>query len=307
MSNQLLAARNFIYNLPKLLYTLFKYSKSLITYVLLDPTIVANIHGKKLYLPLSHNLPIYVRRFKYYDTALTRISQFLRKGKKTLYYIDVGANIGDSILAINPQQDDRIIGVEPNLKFGKYLRRNLKGLKNVIIENVVCSSSSLKEKMKILEKNGTARIVHDKDANLVTTDTLDNIFNRSNLNALDLLKVDTDGHDFEVLKGARTLIRNYSPAILFECDSFTNSNYINDALDLFDFLRSCGYRSVLVYDNFGYLFGKFDLVNEDIFRNLLNYQLNSEFYYYDILVMREDMLCKFADEEKAFLWIGNHS
>ena len=103
-------------------------------------------------MPFSHNLPIYVRRFKYCDTALTRIAEYIRSKSGGITYIDVGANIGDSILAINSKKNDKIIGIEPNPKFEKYLKRNLKALDNVVIENVICSSISKKENRKIPEK-----------------------------------------------------------------------------------------------------------------------------------------------------------
>jgi len=290
----------FVFNLPKLIWNVLSEIRIFLANVLGDPSVSANIHGKKMYMPFSHNLPIYVHRFKYYDTALTRIAEYIRPKSGGITYIDVGANIGDSILAINPRKEDKIIGIEPNPKFEKYLRKNLKGLDNVIIENVICSSISQKENMKILEKNGTASVIEDKDSNLVVKDTLDNIVKRNNIEKIDLLKTDTDGHDFEVLRGATELIKKDMPTILFECDSFGNKNYVDDVLELFDFLLKCGYKSIIMYDNFGYLFGRYDLRDKNIFKNFLFYQLNSDFYYFDILVMREVESTRFFASEKEF-------
>lgn len=281
---------------------LFDKIRDMISNTFGDITIVASIHGKKMYMPFSHNLPICVRRFKYYDTSLGRISEFLREKKKNLNYVDVGANIGDSILHINPQDGDKIIGVEPNSKFEKYLQKNLRDFNNVIIENVICSSSSGQKNFKMLRENGTARVIEGQEFALATVDTLDNIVQRNQFNKVDLIKVDTDGHDFEVLKGANKIIKKDLPTIFFECYSGGNKNYLKDVLDLFGFLLSSGYESVLVYDNFGYLFGKYNLKDEKTFKNLLNYQLNSDFYYYDILIMQEKMLKEFDKSERALLW-----
>ena len=43
-------------------------------------------------------------------------------------------------------------------------------------------------------------------------------------------KVDTNGHDFEVLAGAERLISRNHPVVLFECDVFNNTNYVEDCL-----------------------------------------------------------------------------
>ena len=294
--------KNFLYTLPKQVLSVLQFLRSIISKMFGDPSISAKIHGQKLYMPLSHNLPIYVNRFKFYDTALTRISKFLRLDKKNLVYIDVGANIGDSILAINPKKKDVIIAIEPNPKFQKYLRKNLVNLNNIVIKEVMCSSSPKKEKVKILEKNGTASIVIDNESMEIEQDTLDNIMKENKLGQIDLLKVDTDGHDFDVLNGAKKTIKKYKPAIFFECDSFGNKNYANDIFELFDFLKSCGYMSIIMYDNFGYLFGKYNLEDKETLENFFFYQLNSNFYYFDILVMDENKSKRFfALEKKALL------
>lgn len=293
--------KNFLYRLPKLVWSSLLSIRGIISKIFGDPLVSMEIHGKKLYMPLSHNLPIYVRRFKFYDTALTRISKFLRLKKKNLVYVDVGANIGDSILAINPQKKDSIIGIEPDPKFQKYIKKNLMNLDNVVIEKVICSSFSKKEKVRILEKNGTASIITDDDSGEMEKDTLDNIMKRNKFSTVDLLKIDTDGHDFEVLKGARETIKKYRPAIFFECDSFGNKNYIGDIFELFDFLMSCGYISIIMYDNFGYLFGKYNLKDRETLKNFFFYQLNSDFYYFDILVMNERYSKEFFTLEEKTL------
>jgi len=74
----------FVLNLPKLIWNGFSRIRTLITNVLGDPSVSANIHSKKMYMPFSHNLPIYVRRFKYYDTALTRIAEYIRPKSKEI-------------------------------------------------------------------------------------------------------------------------------------------------------------------------------------------------------------------------------
>lgn len=293
--------RKFMFKFPKLLWKLFTSIRGGVSKLLGNPSIVATIHERKVYMPMYHNLPINVSRFKFYDTAITRVADFLRQEKESITYIDVGANIGDTILAISPTKKDKIIGVEPSSEFDKYLKRNLKEYSNVVIENVICSSSSKEEKMKMVQIDGTAHVVKDDDSEVIKRDTLDNLVRKNNLKEIDFIKVDTDGHDFEVLRGSKATIKKYKPAIFFECDMDENENYVKDIFEFFDYLMSCGYKSIIMYDNYGYLFGKFNLKDKDVFDNLFFYQLNSDFYYYDILVMEEESIQKFWELERTIL------
>ena len=90
------------------------------------------------------------------------------------------------------------------------------------------------------------------------------------------------------------------PVILFECDSFLNTTYVEDCLEtLLMFFEDIGYGSFLLYDNFGYLLGKHSLVDLHNFRNLLFYQLTSRFYYFDILFMKDQDIVAFFKSEAA--------
>lgn len=46
--------------------------------------------------------------------------------------------------------------------------------------------------------------------------SLDDFCDEEEIKRLDLIKIDTDGHEFEVLKGARKIITKFRPAIVFE-------------------------------------------------------------------------------------------
>jgi len=81
-------------------------------------------------MPISHRLPIYKAAFRFYDGLPLRLSNFLREKYGYLSLIDVGANIGDTILFCFNNQDDKFIAIEPNPHFTKYLRKSCNGIKN---------------------------------------------------------------------------------------------------------------------------------------------------------------------------------
>jgi len=68
-----------------------------------DPKCIMDVHGKLLAMPLSHSLPLFVAENPYYDSIIERISSYIRATYGTLNYIDIGANIGDTILFTNPK------------------------------------------------------------------------------------------------------------------------------------------------------------------------------------------------------------
>jgi hypothetical protein len=136
--------------------------KNLLIKILDDPACQLNIHGKSLYLPLSHALPGYLHDFPMYDRLPQRVGNFLRKTYGFVCLIDVGANIGDTLASIKDDQakNDTFLVIEPNEHFLKYLTLNWGNVENVEILSYVCVGDERSDhQYQILEHNGTAQIV----------------------------------------------------------------------------------------------------------------------------------------------------
>ena len=266
-----------------------------------DPSCTLNIHGKQLQLPLSHQLPIYLKHNPFYDKLLGRLSDFVYDKYGYLKCIDVGANIGDSIAACSKHDTDIFLAIEPHSTFNKYLYKNFGKCPNVKIMDVVCSSSNKTEIYQIDEKSGTASIVRSKNGRVIQTKTIDEIIEKNiEFSGANFLKIDTDGHDFKVIAGAKKIITENLPVVLFECDFFENNAYIENCIEALDFFKEVGYRSFLIYDNFGYLMEKQSLEHLSGFKHLLFYQLTSKFYYFDLLLMKEEEMRIFIKLEHSF-------
>jgi FkbM family methyltransferase len=273
--------------------------KKMLIKILNDPICVLPIHGKHLKIPLSHQLPEYIKKFPFYDRLPQRLSKYLHQKHGYLICVDVGANIGDTIAAFYQKDTDIFLAIEPHPKFRKLLEENWGGYKNIIIVSDICSSSSGEDQFEIQSKNGTASILEVNDGILMKKRPLDEIINDYPLvHNPNVIKIDTDGHDFEVIKGAKNTISKNLPVILFECDIFENENFVEEVLDTLNFFKECGYNYFIVYDNFGALMGRFPLSNLYTFKNLLFYKLiSTTFYYFDILVIPDDDLIEFYKME----------
>jgi FkbM family methyltransferase len=256
------------------------------------------IHGKRLQIPLSHPLPDYLRQFRFYDRLPLRISTYIHARYGVLNCIDIGANIGDTVAAFFQQESDTFLAVEPNPNFNKLLRENWGSNRNVIIVEEVCSSGSKEGNFEIQQASGTAIINQSKEGIVIKCRSLDEILeDHPSAKTCNVLKIDTDGHDYEVIRGAHKLIIRNKPVVLFECDVFENANYVGECLEALSIFSQAGYKHFLVYDNFGHLMGRYCLSDLTAFKNLLFYQLTSTFCYFDILIMRDEDIIQFFKEE----------
>lgn len=259
------------------------------------------VHGRKMELPLSHSLPLYLKQFPLYDALPRRMSEYIHRRQTTLACVDVGANIGDTVAAFLGNRSDRFLAIEPHPKFASYCARNWAWNANVVVIRDLCSNRNDESTVVITEEKGTASIVEGAANVEMRRRTLDSIVSEVwPADHIDIVKIDTDGHDFAVLQGAVSTISNNMPMVLFECDAFSDPEYVSKCLDALQSFRQLGYKSCLLYDNYGYLMARVNLDETAAIRQFLFYQLTSPFYYFDILVMKEDDMNGFYREEVEF-------
>jgi FkbM family methyltransferase len=262
-----------------------------------DPPCVMDVHGRALTLPLSHSLPAYLATHECYDRLPHRLAQYVRGRKGSLTCIDVGANVGDSVAAFYVDDTDRFLAIEPNPSFRRYLLTNWGGHPSVVALSVLCSSASGDGRFDVTEHSGTATIRPSTPGGSgaeMQAVTLDDVIARDERFArANILKIDTDGHDFEVIAGAQGLISTARPAVLFECGAFSDPLYVEHVTAALRSFEGRGYTGCLWYDNVGFLIGKYALGDVDSFKKLLFYQLTSPFHYFDILVLNDEALDEF--------------
>jgi FkbM family methyltransferase len=261
-----------------------------------DPPCVMPVHGRAMTMPLSHALPFYLAAYAEYDRLPARLAAYVHRKKSRLTCIDVGANIGDTVAAFSGDGNDRFLAIEPNPSFRDYLVKNWSGNASVVVESVLCSAATEEGRFEVDEHCGTARIRAASGGIGVEMQamSLDDVIARHAAFAeANVLKIDTDGHDFQVIAGAQGLIAAATPAVLFECDAFSNPRYVEDCAEALRLFAARGYHAFLLYDNLGYLLGKYSLADLAAFKRLLFYQLTSAFDFFDILVMPSPDLDEF--------------
>ena len=156
---------------------------------------------------------------------------FLEENKgKIQTLIDVGAHHGESIRFFKKNFSiDKIYAFEPNIDNFKILKEKVKDVKNVKFFNTAVgnkkglinftnhydseSSTVVKINQKsnyFKKKNFYLNFFNEKKNRIKNTqvkiDSLENLINIDEFNFIDLIKIDTEGYDFNVIKGLGNLI-----------------------------------------------------------------------------------------------------
>lgn len=149
-------------------------------------------------------------KYEKYETAL-----LLSQINKNSICVDVGANIGYYTLLM-ARLAKKVYAFEPDKKSFGILKKNVEenGLKNVVLANIGVSNKRGKKYLVRDKDNfGNSRI-NDKNGEVIFTDSLDNIL--INEQKISLIKIDTQGHEPEVIGGAKKIIKSSRPILFLE-------------------------------------------------------------------------------------------
>ncbi len=163
-----------------------------------------------------------------------RVKEVVRRYRDGLF-VDVGANIGYySVMA--GKQGNRVMSIEPNSKayscLGDNLRKNLNPGRSETYNAVAWSSDGL-VRFTEGEYADTSR-VSAQGERVVRAISLDSLLRGT---APSLVKIDAEGSELQVLRGARETLKSEHPAIIFE--------YLDESrlLSATEFLTAMGYKA----------------------------------------------------------------
>ena len=199
------------------------------------------------------------------DFHLKRIFKFFKK-KKLKIIFDVGSHKGKFIdIFVNENKNSKFYLFEPMQESFFYLKKKFKNKKNICIinkgicdknmvlalnVNVTSNASTFSE----LNNNaffyklrkfllGEQKLVKKKE--ICKLISLDEFVKKNNVKYIDLLKIDVEGFELKVLKGAKNILKN-TEYILIEI-TFSNifKNYDYQKID--NFLKQIGFKEERSY------------------------------------------------------------
>ena len=255
-----------------------------------DPLITAKIGNFQIALPFSHNLPAYLKKYPYYSTNLARIAEAVNRHFKDFSLIDIGANVCDSVALLRSKSFFPILCIEGDDYFFSILEKNSKQFNNVSLCKVFLGEKNCADFFSLNAIGGTASIQKNEEGRNFKIQILSNVlddfkkFKRSKM-----LKIDTDGFDGFILKGATQFIKEMKPIIFFEFDPFFLKKQNDNGLAVIMHLKKLGYSHALVYDNFGELICGINLEDSLIVESLNNYYTGKNgFSYADICAFHKE-------------------
>lgn len=201
---------------------------------------------------------------------------------RSINIIEVGANIGASTMTLNKLFSIRCqLLVEPSDRYFKYLKENTRCLPGVlgIDRRIVGRVSNRRYTLKTNYTTGTPSNADygsdETSSQNIESVTIDELAREYSMDNIDLLKVDTDGFEYEVFLGAGEVINRQSPLIFLEF-SPVSLNRVGDSLSLIELLIEYGCTDFYVFSSSGKYLGQVKNHNEIM-------EVKSKAYYVDIV------------------------
>lgn len=182
------------------------------------------------------------------------------------FVLDVGSNVGQTVFALKQRWPAcAVLCFEPAPQAYATLVANVAGLPDVFCRQEAVGSDLGTASMAADadEQSNTLRVDEHRGQELITVDvtTVDVCLDELGVTTLDVLKVDTEGFELEVLRGAEGALRDHRiELVLLECDFISRPGWPHgDFLALHEVLTGFGYRLVCFYchgvDGDGWVWG----------------------------------------------------
>lgn len=168
--------------------------------------------------------------------------------------LDIGANTGQFAFFPLLNEELNILSFEPQKEIYKILVENvnLNSIKNTKCYNIGLSNNigEFTLNKPVLGESGLATLgstpirFSDKIEELVNVTTLDAFVVENNIDKIDLIKIDTEGHEYFVLKGGLETLHKMKPDIICEINESNMQQCGTNFSDFNNFINSIGYSIV---------------------------------------------------------------
>ncbi|WP_254563343.1 FkbM family methyltransferase [Oscillatoria sp. HE19RPO] len=177
---------------------------------------------------------------------------------------DIGANVGQTAIKFSKKfTTSEIYCFEPVQKTFKELQANVKPYKNI---HPYCLGFGKRHETKeiyIYSKSVLASCIAESpvissrkscDVATLELETIDAYCQKHQISSIDILKVDTEGFDFEVIQGAQQLLENKRINFIYFEFFYVGNDHSSKLggrlIDIHNFLLPFGYRPVSFYTDF---------------------------------------------------------
>nr|WP_294906013.1 FkbM family methyltransferase [uncultured Lacibacter sp.] len=204
---------------------------------------------------LVKKLPVAVTKNQQYDSQTKQIIRKVCTANSNT--VDVGTHNGDILdLLLQQSPGGTHYGFEPLPVFYRSLISKYMQQENIVLYDLALSNSNGSTSFNYVTSNpsysGIKKRNYDRSNETdetieVRTAKLDDVLFSAN-KKIDFIKIDVEGAELGVLKGAEQLIKRDRPVIVFECGLGGTDVYNTTPDDLFSFFSSMEYKVSLMKD-----------------------------------------------------------
>lgn len=175
-------------------------------------------------------------------------------------FVDIGANIGffSLLTADIVKNDGKVIAFEPTLGTYNKLTENIKlnNFKNVTPNNIGLSDFNGTTSFNVsldghdafnsfsLPKHGEQYIKQE-----IKVEPLDNYYDAVKAYKNILIKIDVEGWEYSVIKGAEKILRELNPVLILEFNDENTGQAEKKCTDLYSLLNEYGYKLYSLHEN----------------------------------------------------------
>lgn len=198
-------------------------------------------------ITLNVDISDYLGHYYYFGFSDTSHSSLERLCEVNMTVLDIGTNLGyTALMMAKKAASGKVIGFEPDPQNFELCQRNLRSnnLPNLEVHKIGLGASAMSATIetRVAFNRGGNRINENASHGvLVQVHALDEYAATLGIDRVDLIKIDVEGYEFQVLKGAEQTIRSHKPILFIEVDDSNLKDQGASAEMLITFIKNLGY------------------------------------------------------------------
>ena len=236
---------------------------------------------------------------------LASLTSLVKKKFSFLAVVDIGANVGDTACIIKTAEEVPILCIEGDEYVFGFLQKNIAQFQNVTARKLFLGETT-REIRASFEKSGWNLTLKPNETasqavNLTRLD--DFIFSEPEWQTFKLVKIDAEGFDCSIIRGATNFLRDVHPVIHFEYNRENMDAIGEPGIDTLLLLSGLGYSHVTIHDPWGRFFCSTALSEQNFIKDLYDYSdgAHGRIPFYDITAFHEsdsDLAAEFLEIER---------
>jgi FkbM family methyltransferase len=208
---------------------------------------------------LSVDIRDYVGHFLYFGFKDGAHEKLMNLCKPDYTVLDIGTNIGSTLLQFANKigEKGKVYGFEPDPTNYQACKNNisLNSFHNLEVANIGLGDKKGSFNLVVdTETNrGGNRISFENESQKTSTtiqvERLDDWVINKYINHVDLIKIDVEGFEMNVLKGAEEILKKHNPTLFIELDNNNLKQVESNAKDLILFLEKLNYQMINAESN----------------------------------------------------------